>query len=236
MGRRSSLADKKVIERGAVRSKCEFLNCEHGGHVRKLVQVIVSAIMAATFLSACGDNDKPHNQNAEVARPAPLTDPERTALVARATTGAAVERDKIEKITFYTPKSNDDYHGPRMSAYISLPDNVGPIFRVIFRFVGDEWIFFDHVKILSDDQIIFDKSFPYNDIHRSNGAGWVLESLDKNADAELLNAVRRIAKAKAVTVRLSGSDHRQDFDVTADQRKQLAETLRMYDELQPLSR
>lgn len=194
----------------------------------------IALIAAAFSLSAC-DNKPASQAAAPVVKPA-LTEQQRTELIAKATNGMELSRDKMEKVSFYTPKTPlDDWTKQPIGTYISIPDGSRAFFRIYPHYTGDSWIFFQKVKVMADDQIVYTKDFPYESMHHSNSGGYVYESADYAAKDDDIEAMRKIATAKSVTVRLSGKEHQEDFEMSKADQKRIASVLQAYDELQPLS-
>ncbi|WP_155638697.1 hypothetical protein [Burkholderia territorii] len=195
----------------------------------------IALIATALFLSGC-DNNSAQQASAPVVKPA-LTEQQRTDLISTATkNGFEVERDKIEKVTFYSPKTNsNEWSNQYLGVYISIPDGKGPIFRIYPHYQGDDWIFFDHLKVMADNEIVYEKDYSNSNMRRDAKSSRVYESTDYAAKDDDIAAMRKIAAANSVTVRLSGRDHRQDFEMSTGDRERIALALRTYDALQPLS-
>ncbi|MDN7427783.1 hypothetical protein [Burkholderia sp. AU45388] len=197
----------------------------------------IALIATALFLSGCDDKSSPQaSAPAPVAKPA-LTEQQRSDLISTATKdGFEVERDKVEKITFYSPKTNSsEWSNQYLGVYISVPDGKGPIFRIYPHYQGDDWIFFDHLKVLADNEIVYEKEYSSSDMRRDAKSSRVYESTDYAAKDDDIAAMRKISSARSVTVRLSGRDHRQDFEMSQGDRQRIARALSAYDSLQPLS-
>ncbi|HGL5386841.1 hypothetical protein [Burkholderia orbicola] len=196
----------------------------------------IALIAAALLLSACDNSSSPQASiPAPVAKPA-LTEQQRTALIVKATHGMDVNRDKMEKVSFYTPKiPSDEWVKQSLGVYLSIPDGSRVIFRIYPHYTGSDWIFFQRVKVMADDQIVYEKDFPYSEMNHSNNYGRVYESADYAAKDVDIEAMRRIAAAKSVTVRLSGREHQQDYDMSKPDQQRIASALKAYDELQQLS-
>ncbi|QIX17328.1 hypothetical protein [Burkholderia multivorans] len=197
----------------------------------------IALIVAAISLSAC--DDKPAAPQAStpepVAKPA-LTEQQRADLIAKATHGMEVNRDKMEKVSFYTPRIPlEEWANQPLGVYLSIPDGYRVIFRVHPHYTGSDWIFFQKIKVMADDQIVYEREFPYADMVRTNSYGSVYESTDYAAKDADIEAMRKIAAAKSVTVRLSGRENQRDYEMSKADQQRIAQALKAYDELQPLS-
>lgn len=162
-----------------------------------------------------------------------LTAEQRSSIVSAATQGMAVSRDKMESITFYSAK-DDPWVDTGITVYISVPDMAPPIFRIDPHYHGDSWIFFKHVKVMADSVIVYDKEFASSDMKHDNNSAGVYENVDYPATYADIDAVRKIAAAKTVTVRLSGDDKREDVDLDAESLARMARVLKAYDEMSTL--
>lgn len=196
--------------------------------------------MLLCALTACSGTDSPPVKidppaAQSVAKPVTpaLTDGERTELVAKATKGFKSERDKMEAITFYTAKSQPTLK-PKFESYLSIPDGRPAIFRINAIYMGESWVFYDKIKVMADDQVVYEKEFRRSDIQRDNSGGTVWETADYVATAVDLVAIERIAAAKAATIRFAGRERREDHDLTKGELDRLRATLKAYKELAPL--
>lgn len=171
------------------------------------------------------------SQAAALADPAPnkpaLTAQERKKILADATKGLEVKRDKIEKITFYSPPGAD---APKthITAYIGLPDSDGPYIRVRAIYLSSDWIFYKKIKVMADDVIILEKQFEHSDVDRDNNGGVVWEVADYTAGLADILALTVISKAKSVTVRFDGDNRRYDHEVTRAEKASLKAVLDAY--------
>lgn len=201
----------------------------------KAVAVLLACSLA---LAACNNNStNPTTQQAQTAPPKQeLTQQQRERIITTTTRGLEAERDKVERITFYTPPTSlDEWNTQSLAAYISLPDGRGPILRINPHYHGEDWIFFNHIKVMADNDIVYDKQFSFGDVKRDNNSAGVYESADYAARDDDIAAMRKIATAKSVTVRLSGREHRQDFDMSPEDQARIAKSLSTYDALQSFS-
>jgi hypothetical protein len=158
-----------------------------------------------------------------------LTADVRTRALADATKKLKKERDQIEKTTFYS--SPTDGLRTQVGAYFGIADGRSPYLRMKTVYYGDRWVFYDAVKIMADDEVIYEKSFRRTDITRDNAAGDVWEVADYLADANDLRALERISSAKSVTVRFAGRDRVRDHKMTAAEKTGLKSVLAAYTEL-----
>lgn len=195
-------------------------------------------VAASLFLSACDNNHSTNTAPQTTLPSAPkLTEQQRTELISQATkNGFEIERDKIEKVTFYSPRTTSaEWSNQYLATYISIPDGSRAILRIYPHYQGDDWIFFDHLKVMADNEIVYDREYSSSDMRHDNKGGRVYESADYAAKDDDIAAMRKIAVAKSVTVRLSGREHRQDFEMSKGDQERIGLALRTYDALRPLS-
>jgi hypothetical protein len=197
-----------------------------------------SAIICILALSGC--DKRPENIPASIPVAATAQAPkktiskdEREKIIAQSTAGFTLERDKMEKVSFYTPQSHNVL-GDRLYTYISIPDDRPALLRVVPFYYGDEWIFYDQIKVMADDNIVYEKQFNYDEVRRDNSSGHVWETADYFALEDDIAALRKIAAAAKVTIRFSGREHRQDYDLTKQEIRNIGLTLTAFDKLKSL--
>jgi hypothetical protein len=191
-------------------------------------------------LAGCGESGTDQAQNTAGGRTsssppeAPkLSQEEREKLVASATKGFKLDRDKMESISFYTIKS-PVVLTPEVNSYLSIPDKARPFFRINLSYIGKGWVFFDQVKIMADDRVVYEKKFSRSQTSRNVLTSLVTETADYPASNADIVAFNEIANAKSVTIRFSGSDRREDHVLTKGEIGRLKSTLAAYATLEPL--
>lgn len=201
----------------------------------KKFAIIIAIVIAIFSVAKCSEQSRPLTPQAVIAPPKPaLTADQRSEIVRAATKGMEQSRDKMEKISFFSPQIPASNFFRTDYTYVSVPDSGSPVLRAVFSYSGDSWIFFTHVKIMADNQIVLDREFNYGDVHRDTLSGGVYERLDVFADAEMEAALRAISKSKVVTVRLSGKEHRDDHDFSAKDFANIKSGIAAYDGLAEL--
>lgn len=210
--------------------------------MKKLLIALVSiSVLAAIVLpnkpsTAPATSTDPSAANA-AAKPAPtapvLSKKERDDLIAKATKSFKVDRDKMESVTFYTPRGAK-IGSTSLDAYLSIPDGHGAIFRIVARYSGDDWVFYERIKVMADDQVVYEKEFPYRDVVRDNSSGTVWETVDYAASPADIAALAKISEAKSATVRFSGRERRRDHTLSNGDLERLKSSLKAYKELSPL--
>lgn len=194
--------------------------------------------LVACGLVACGKipSEAPGVEQSKPGMAAPMSEPvvitgeERKSIVQSLTKSMDEERDKMERISFYSAKHRA-YLVSALETYISLPDDSLPILRIKSTYFGSDWVFYDSIKVMADEVVVYDHSFSHSDVRRDNSGGSVWEVGDYYAKEPDLAALKKIASAKAATIRFSGREHREDHDLTAKELQQLKEVIGTYEKL-----
>lgn len=201
-------------------------------------KLLFGFIAAVVIIGACNRAPETGGGTPNSASPAAVNAPEqeiivgeeRAPIVKALTKSFDEERDKMEKVSFYTSK-NQNYLSSRLVAYISLSDNYMPLLRVKPTYYGDDWVFFESVKVMADDVVIYDRLFKRSDVVRDNSGGSVWESADYLASDSELAMLKAIANSKTATIRFSGSERRHDHDITSKERKDINNMIDAYEKL-----
>jgi hypothetical protein len=159
-----------------------------------------------------------------------LTAKERKQLLDAATKGLKVTRDKIEKISFYQTQSG---YKSQLGTYFAISDDSKePYLRVRAQYYGDNWVFFDTIKIMADDEVIYEKAFRRSEIERDNSAGSVWEVADFLAAPGDMAMLKKVSKSKSATIRFSGGHKQYDHNISKSEAANLATTLKGFENAQ----
>lgn len=192
----------------------------------------------AIALAACDQSSAP-DKAAMAAKNAPtftkspaqvITGEQRSRIVTPLTKGLEVERDKMERVTFYSSKGLPRLT-PSLDAYISLPDDKMPSLRMRAIYSGKRWVFYTQIKIMADDVIVYDRPFKAREVQHNNSGRQVWETADFFATPTELAALTAVANSKSAIVRFSGRDKREDHEVTTRERRDLQQMLSAYDKM-----
>lgn len=203
---------------------------------KTLVVLLVIGLAACSRTPDGQGSTQTQAEAATVAAPKPAPEPkiitgdQRKPIVAALTKGMDLERDKMEGISFYSAKGRS-YLASGLEAYISLPDRSLPIFRVRPTYYGDTWVFYDTLKVMADDEIVYERTFAHGEVQHDNSGGSVWETADYVAREPDLVALKKIANSKSATIRFSGRERRDDHELTAKERKRLQEVIATYEQL-----
>lgn len=141
--------------------------------------------------------------------------------------GLEVQRDAMEKVSFYEAKGRN-LLASSLSAYVAVGDASTPFLRVRSVYYGDDWVFYEKIKVMADDQVVYEKAFNRSQVTRDNSSGSVWETADFAGSDVDLAALQRIADSKTATIRFSGSERQHDHKITKKEKENIAAVLRGY--------
>lgn len=196
--------------------------------VLSLAAVIKATIFAGGATETEGSTEAPFPPLG--AKVEIVTGPERHRIVSSATKGLIHNRDKVEKVSFYSTKTRNS-RTTRVECYIGISDNQMPFIRIRATYFGDDWIFFDSVKVMVDDQIVYGRKFQRTGVVRHNAGGSVWETADYVVSDNELGALVAIARGKSATIRFASDQRRHDHDVTKKERQDIQRVLEVYAQL-----
>ena len=213
------------------------------GTVRKIIGTVivfaiginvVVGIVERSGLSVPADQSESNmdsaRANAPPAKPQ-LSADERARVLSNATKGLRVKRDEMEKVTFYSTNSGDALK-TQVTAYLGVPDGDPPYLRMRTVFFGDRWVFFETIKIMTDNEIVLEKALPRSVITRDNEDGSVWEVADYTPREDDLQALKKISTAKSATIRFSGRDRIRDHKISEAEKASLRMILKAHRELE----
>ena len=117
------------------------------------------------------------------------------------------KRDEFRKVSHFTPVQSSfvKYRNePYLHSYVALVDCTTPNILLNPRFKGDSWMFMTKVAVMADGELVLEQDVTNPPVQRDTYPGLVEESGTWIASDADLEALRKIAAAKAVVVRLSG--------------------------------
>jgi hypothetical protein len=189
-----------------------------------------------TWLTGCGQSSPSAPEASATVQPAAKSAPkvvtgeERKPIVAALTKGMDQNRDKMEGVTFYSPKGLQRTTSS-FEAYVALPDKELPTLRMRSTYLGERWIFYSQIKVMADDKIVYEREFKSQSIKRDNSGRQVWEVSDIPVEAQELAALKAIAGAKAATIRFTGRNRRDDHEINARERANLQRSIVTYEKM-----
>lgn len=190
-------------------------------------------IAALLALAACQKSEDPSKLPANaVAAPAKqeLTIDEKRAIIRPIVDRSnTVEVDKFKGVTFWT--SRPPIEGRSASYFYVTETQTNPdlIFRIVYAYIGEEWIFFDRIEILADDIKVVDRRLASEEEPaRKVVSSKVLEVVDLVMSENDMKAFDKIAGAKTAVIRFSGKGQK-DIPVSALEKLNFAKMVEMYD-------
>lgn len=204
---------------------------------------IIKLLIPLSFIfNGCQDNASPLNIEKELsktttneAQPKPqITKKEKQEIYKKLTDRmGGVQIDKFNKVEFWNSYPANSSINSKTHFYLALPANdVAPIIRLVMSYSEDRWIFFNRIRILADENIVFDQIFSRDQIHRDNAASSVWEIAEIDVTDEIARIAAKIGSSKKAAVRFSG-DRVFDYDMTDAEIENYAKLAEIYDDLQP---
>lgn len=120
------------------------------------------------------------------------------------------KRDAFRKTRFFKSGLNSQIPSSvpgwnYVVSYISLSDNALPKLILSPRYFSKGgWLFMSQVSILADGELVFDRSFPKLEVDRESESYGVEESIHLVMSQAEIESLRKLASAKALSVRLTG--------------------------------
>ena len=99
--------------------------------------------------------------------------------------------------------------------------------RMICRYIGNRWIFFDNMIIVVDDERYY-RSFEHDKVVRDNRGGFVWEYFDVSPDDSDVAMLKAIAKSEKTLVRFQGDEKYRDFIVPEEYKQGIKDILIAY--------
>jgi len=142
--------------------------------------------------------------------------------------------DVMRKLRFYTPAgSRLSVRDTDIGAYISLADGDAPSFFVQTRYIGEGWLFVKSLKVMADGELVLEKDLSKRKADTEVAGRIVVEDLHFIASDEDLGAIRKIASAQKIIVRIDGDKGQENLSRqgVANFQSRIASTLHAYDTL-----
>jgi len=139
------------------------------------------------------------------------------------------EHDDFQHVTWYRDRTySDDPTTQAFQAYIGKDDNGGqPYLRLLIRYFGTDWIFFDTAEVLADGKHFSILQGAHSAVKEDNDERGVWEWADLEANDGELQMLRAITTADDVRLRLSGK-YSQDRAITAREKAAIGRVLAAY--------
>lgn len=141
--------------------------------------------------------------------------------------------DEFKDVTFYNTKQYADDYG-NIHIYIGQSgkeyniESNGIWFRVKFTYQGNDWVFFDNIKIKTDNNlydVILTSEEYRNKYTDAIWGGGVIESTDLLFVKNDISMLRDIVNSKEVKIRYEGNKRRRDKKLSDKDKKNLAKVL-----------
>lgn len=116
-----------------------------------------------------------------------------------------INYDKFEKTSWV--KNKPDFAGRNyytVGAYFELKDDVAKNLRLTLYYSGREWVFFEDVKFLINDETI---ELPVNKSEREAILGGVVEISDTPVSKEVMVVLKKLLKVEKAQIRFVGDKY-----------------------------
>lgn len=146
-----------------------------------------------------------------------------------------VEVDKVQKLSWYMPKNMPEYIDERcyVIPYIGIQnDNIWVAVR--YNYTEDDWIFWENLTIVADDETFY-KTVGYYNTVRDNDAGYVWEYYDdtfnynESIDSTSFKQLKAMADATETIIRFEGDDYYYDLTLSSADKAMINDVLDMYE-------
>ena len=118
------------------------------------------------------------------------------------------KRDAFRKLTIFEPAGSRMRRfggGEYLHSYVSVLDCEAPSIMLNPRFFSKgSWIFLARVAVMAHDEVVLDHSIEHGDVDRDNQSWGVTEASTWIASEDDIKALRKIATAGHLVVRLTG--------------------------------
>lgn len=118
--------------------------------------------------------------------------------------------DRFRKIAHYIPLAGLTTKAAAYSdtgilgTYIALKDNSNPLFFMFINYNSKDWIFINHVAIMADDEVIFERSFDLSEVDRDIESEKVNERIDFTLKNTELSQLSKIKNDSKISIRVTG--------------------------------
>ncbi|NLT50357.1 MAG: hypothetical protein GXX85_05505 [Ignavibacteria bacterium] len=143
-----------------------------------------------------------------------------------ATSKMRAKLDKLEGITWYTPKAAPSYSNYySFHIYIGKKEYGSPWLRWRVTYAADEWLFVKNFFIKYDDKRYDKNSVKFE---RDNNSDGIWEWYDETPSDYEVSVLREIADSKSATIRFNGSQYYKDKTITGQQKQAIKDALDAY--------
>jgi hypothetical protein len=141
------------------------------------------------------------------------------------------KRDAFRKLRFYTPGIQLEVT-TSLETYLSLKDGGTPIvFLKPYYFGPDGWLFMQHVAVMADGEVIFERDFKDGPVDHDQLPGGVTERYNFIATPADIESLRKIHPDTKLVIRFSGKKGYVTVNklMTSEFRANIQDSLKIYD-------
>lgn len=144
-----------------------------------------------------------------------------------------IKEDKVDKLTWYVPSARPAYINLRsyVIPYLGIKNNKA-ILRIIWNYTGDDWIFWDNIKIVTDNET-YAVNAGYSTV-TDNNADTVWEYYDEYITNDLridnykLSMLDDMANSYETIVRFRGRDFYYDLVLPQSDKDMIKDVINLY--------
>jgi len=134
--------------------------------------------------------------------------------------------DKVRNVVFVKPVFTEkEKKEPSVYLYIAATDNNATL-RFSLKYRASSWLFVDSFTVAADDYRW--TSSGKTRWSRDNGGGDIWEWIDVTAGPRLLSVSKRIANTNESTIRFTGRQYYDDYEVPAKAKADMLKMIRLY--------
>jgi hypothetical protein len=136
------------------------------------------------------------------------------------------QTDDFEKITWFKPKFEKSNFETNVYLYFGKSESEINSPRIVIRYFGDTWVFWNKVNFLIDGENI--EYIPIDTPNKEN-SDTVWEKSDESITSDDLIMIDKMNKAKSVKFRFVGTEHVRDFVLSKNRINDLKNVLNYHD-------
>ena len=154
---------------------------------------------------------------------------EKMEQIKKALSGFSKDYDDFKDVSFYnSPNYIEDYG--KLRIYIGskgkYPKDYNDIwFRKRFTYIGNEWLFFNNIKIKTDENLYEFNIGRHDKYEKVLHGGQVIEYIDLHFYKDEIPMLRDIVNSKEVKIRYEGDKYYRDRNLTSNEKKNLKKVL-----------
>lgn len=141
---------------------------------------------------------------------------------------AIKERNEFTKTNYYYPECRPKHVSDNVIfSYIKTEDDYTPQLKLAVHYSGDNWVFFNCVKLNVDGKR-YEFKIDRDDIAQNNGNGIVWEHAELTPGPYIEEIMLSIAAASNVNITYQGRDYSSERTLSAEELLGMGQTMQLY--------